>query len=217
MQYSIKQVGVSRAFSDGAEGDKFLANAVEDGEIVVYLGAKYQPDPSKVAVLIELDNECLGEHTGEDAGREGSNALGFNRFRNGSDEPSNLIELVRQPATAQTALAAARHLFESAGFEVAVCADQAGRIINRLVRPKYNYALRFLDEGLASAEDMDLTCRMGLGYADGPIERLERGGLDNHYDVTSALFEIYGTPAYAPARRATVARRRADKTGDGNK
>lgn len=208
MKYTIVQRGESRSFPSG---DPFLTGASSVGEIVVFLGAPYEPDANKTAVLIELDNECLGEHTGEDAGLEGSNALGFNRYRNGTDAPSALVELVRQPRTAETAIAAARALFESAGFEVAVCADQAGRIINRLVRPKYNYALRFLDEGLASAQDMDLTCRMGLGYADGPIERLERGGLDNHYDVTSALFEVYGTPGYAPARRALVARRRADK------
>jgi 3-hydroxybutyryl-CoA dehydrogenase len=52
---------------------------------------------------------------------------------------------------------------------------------------------------------MDLTCRLGLGYPDGPIELVVRGGLAYHYDISRALFEIYGTPAYAPARRAAVA------------
>ena len=107
-----------------------------------------------------------------------------------------------------TAVTAARAVFEDAGFEVVITADQAGRIVDRLTRPKYNAALRFLDEGLATAKDMDLTCRMGLGYPDGPIERVERGGLANHYDVTQALFAVYGTPAYAPARRAGVADQR---------
>ena len=130
---------------------------------------------------------------------------------NGDDPPSNLIEVVRQPATPDSAIEAARSVFESAGFEVAICADQAGRIIDRLVRPKYNFALRFLDEGLGTAEDIDLTCRLGLSYPDGPIERVERGGLANHYDVTKALFEIYGSPGFAPARRATVAAQRRDR------
>ena len=92
-----------------------------------------------------------------------------------------------------------------------VCADQAGRIIDRLVRPKYNDALRLLDEGLASAADMDLTCRLGLGYRDGPIERVERGGLGYHGDISRALFDVYGTPAYAPARRAVVAKQRENQ------
>ncbi len=151
-------------------------------------------------------------HTGEAAGEEGSNVLGFARYRNGSEAPSPLIELVRQPNSKPEAIAAAKAMFEGAGFTVVVCADQAGRIVDRLVRPKYNAALRFLDEGLATAKDMDMTCRLGLGYRDGPIERVERGGLANHYDVTAALFEVYGTPAYAPARRAVVAKQRRDRT-----
>ena len=61
------------------------------------------------------------------------------------------------------------------------------------------------NEGLASQADMDLTCKLGLGYPDGPIERVLKGGLEHHYAVTKALFDTYGTPAYAPPRRAVVA------------
>ena len=118
---------------------------------------------------------------------------------------------MRQPETPKSAIDAAKRVFEEAGYSVSVCADQAGRIIDRLTRPKYNDALRFLDEGLATAADMDLTCKMGLGYPDGPIERLERGGLAHHFDVTKALFDVYGTPAFAPGRRATVAKMREGK------
>jgi 3-hydroxybutyryl-CoA dehydrogenase len=157
-----------------------------------------------------LDIECLGVHTGEQAGEEGSNVVGFARYRNGEDAPSNLVELVRQPNTRESAIDVAREVFEEAGLEVVVSADQAGRIIDRLLRPKYNAALRFLDEGLASAKDMDLTCRLGLGYRDGPIERVERGGLARHCQITQALFETYGTPGFAPARRSVVARQRKE-------
>ena len=205
MDYVIKKQGESRSFP---EGEAFLEGASSEGDIVLHLGTPFEPNAGKTAVLVELEMECLGVHTGEHAGLEGSNALGFARYRNGEDAPSNLIELVRQPATDDSAIAAARAIFEAAGFEVAVSADQAGRIIDRLVRPKYNAALTFLDEGLATADDMDMTCRLGLGYTNGPIERLEQGGLAHHFDVTKALFEVYGTPAYAPGRRATVAKKR---------
>ncbi len=210
MQYSIITLGESRSFP---EGDAFLTGAEKQADVVVYLGAfrapgSHEADENKQAVLIELDIECLGVHTGEHAGEEGSNVVGFARYRNGDDAPSDLVELVRQPHTTQSSIDAARRIFESAGFKVVVCADQSGRIIDRLVRPKYNAALRFLDEGLASAEDMDLTCRLGLGYPDGPIERAERGGLARHHEITQALFETYGTPGFAPARRAVVAKQR---------
>jgi len=112
--------------------------------------------------------------------------------------------------TPDSTIAAARALFETAGLQVAVCSDQAGRIIDRLVRPKYNAAFRLLDEGLASQKDIDVTCRLRLGYPEGPIERVVRGGLAEHYMISKALFETYGTPGYAPARRSVVAAERAE-------
>ena len=205
--YQIIQAGESRSF---LEGDAFLAGGSQLAEVTVHLGGGYVTDAAKSAVLVELDTECLGVHTGEDIGREGSNAVGFARYRNGNDAPSKLIELVRQPNTLPGALVAARAVFEVAGFDVVVCADQPGRIVDRLVRPKYNDALRFLDEGLASADDMDKTCCLGLGYADGPIERVNRGGLARHYDVSKAIYDMTGLPGYAPARRAVVSKTRED-------
>lgn len=202
--FGIVATGTSRSFP---AGDAFLA-AASDGPVTIHLGGSYRADPSKMAVLVELDTECLGVHTGEDMGREGSNAVGFARYRNGNDAPSKLVELVRQPGTDAKALAAARAVFEVAGFDVVVCADQPGRIVDRLVRPKYNDALRFLDEGLASAADMDKTCCMGLGYPDGPIERVTRGGLARHFEITTALFAMTGLAGYMPARAAVVARAR---------
>lgn len=211
MRYAIVDGGQSRSFP---AGDAFLDKAVgiADADVVVYLaGAAFVDDASKAAVLVELGNECLGEHTGEEFGNEGSNVLGFARYRNGSDAPSPLVELVRQNATSEVAVAAAKALFEAAGLKVSICADQAGRIIDRLVRPKYNDALRLLDEGLATQKDIDLTCSLGLGYRDGPIERAVRGGLAHHYDVSASLFEIYGTAGYAPARRSVVAAHRRER------
>ncbi len=160
------------------------------------------------AILIELGGECLGVHAGESGGREGSNILGFARVRLGDDPPADLVELVRQPATAEDAIAASRDLFAAAGLEVALCNDFSGRIIDRLTRPYFNAALQKLDEGLATADDLDLTVRLGLGYPAGPIALLERSGLAHHFDAAQALFEAYGEAAYAPARRARVAKAR---------
>lgn len=197
--------GDSRSYP---EPEELQALSRNDADVTLHLGGGFAPDESKEAVLVELDLDCLGVYTGESNGEEGSNVLGFARYRNGHDAPSNLVELVRQPRTHPEAITAARSLFESLGHEVAVCLDLPGRIVDRLVRPKYNAALRFLDEGLASAEAMDTTCTMGLGYADGPIERVVRGGLARHYDICTYLFETTGQAGYIPARRAHVAHKR---------
>lgn len=204
MTYAIKQTGDSRSFP---AGDAFLAGAAKDADVVLHLGTPFKADAGKKAVVVELSNECLAEHVDESAA-DSTNVLGFARYRNGTDAPSKLIELVRLPVTDAAAVEAARAVFEAAGFTVVVCADQPGRVLDRLLRPKYNAALRFLDEGLATAQDMDTTCKLGLGYPDGPIERVMRGGLKHHHDVTRALFETYGTPAYAPPRLAVAAAKR---------
>ena len=213
MAYELIDTGGSRSFPEGHE---LLVRASGKGDAILIVGAgaaqalpKLPAAERYTAILIELGHEPLGVHTGESRGDEGSNVLGFARFRLGSADATALVELVRQPRTSEAAIAEATKIFESAGLQVAVCGDFAGRIVDRLVRPYYNAALRRLDEGLASADDLDKTLRLGLGYPEGPISLLERTGLEHHYDVTQQLFETYGDPAYAPARRARVAKQRA--------
>jgi 3-hydroxybutyryl-CoA dehydrogenase len=212
MDYAIVDTGASRSFP---AGDAFFSKASREADVVVVLGtgagAALSGIKDKKAILIELGTECLGVHTGESRGEEGSNVLGFARFRLGEAPPTNLVELVKQPRTDPRALAAAKAVLEGAGLGVAVCHDFPGRIVDRLLRPYLNAALRRLDEGLASAADLDTTLRLGLGYPEGPIALLERTGLAAHFDVTRALHEALGDPAYAPARRARVAHMRKAK------
>jgi 3-hydroxybutyryl-CoA dehydrogenase len=205
MTFAISQDGRSRSFP---EGDSFFAKASrsKDADVLFCLGSSPPAEHQYTAIAIELFTECLADHIGFDTAPP--NVFGFARYRNGADKPSNLVEVVRHAKSDPKALDALRTVLEKEGFAVAICTDQVGRIIDRLVRPKYNAALRLLDEGLASQGDMDLTCRLGLGYPDGPIERVVRGGLVEHHAVTTALFQTYGAAAYAPARQAVVAARR---------
>ena len=218
MQYAILDTGFSRSFP--AE-HSLLTGATKDlksAEVVIVIGEhagrhakSLKKWKDKVAVIVELGTESLGVYTGESRAEEGSNVLGFARFRLGIAEPTKLVELVRQPRTNNAALAAARLVIEGAGLQVAICGDFAGRIIDRLVRPYYNAALRRLDEGLATAGDLDTTLKLGLGYPEGPIALLERTGLAHHFDVSQALYEACGEAAYTPARRARVAKQRQRK------
>jgi 3-hydroxybutyryl-CoA dehydrogenase len=215
MAYSVIDTGQSRSFP---AAHALTQGAAAAGDVVVVIGAdvarglaSIKERDKKTAIVLELGTECLGVHTGESRGTEGSNVLGFARFRLGAAEPTKLVELVKQPNTAPAALAAAKKVFEDAGLAVAVCNDFPGRIVDRLIRPYLNAALRRLDEGLATADDMDATLKLGLGYPEGPIALLERTGLAAHFDVSKALYEALGDAAYAPARRARVAKERAKR------
>lgn len=215
MSYRIIQAGESFSFPGDHD---FLASATKDGVNAVFIGeqagAAYAESTDEFDhsgfVLIELGNECLGIHIGDDDGPD--NVLGFARFRLGLADPTNLVELVRKPWTTDAAVQAAKDALTEAGLVVAVCQDFPGRILNKLIRPYYNAALRRLDEGLATAADMDATLRMGLGYPEGPIELLKRTGLEHHFEVTQDLYEQLGQEAYAPARRARTAWLRAQSS-----
>ena len=130
IHYAILDTGGSRSFPaehallDGAAKD------LKSADVVVILGEhagrhakSLKKWKDKAAVLIELGTESLGEYTGESRAEEGSNVLGFARFRLGNAEPTNLVELVRQPRTIDEALTAAVQLFEATGLQVAVCGD----------------------------------------------------------------------------------------------
>src|ERR1700759_2767960 len=104
MSYCILDTGNSRSFpANHALHEKAVSDA-NTAEVVIVTGSNVAKHAgslaqwkNKTAVLLELGTECLGVYTEESRGLEGSNALGFARFRLGDGEPSNLVELVRQP------------------------------------------------------------------------------------------------------------------------
>ena len=206
MAVTFQFEGESRSFPDGqfemAGNGLVLAGLPQGLGKVERLGAFD-------FVAVELGTECLGDHIGLEADSGCANVVGFARFRLGDGAPTQLIELVSLPDTDPAAVAAAKTAFESARFKVARCADTPGRIVDRLIRPYFNAVLRRLDEGLASAEDMDRTLQLGLGYPEGPNALLARTGLEHHHDVTSALYGALGDPDFASARRSQVAKSRS--------
>lgn len=206
----------------GFRAEDFAPTTAEPFDAVVYLGEQagneHVEDPGRTVVLVELDRTCLGVFTGEASGEEGDNRVGFSRYRVGSDW-RGLVELVVQARTASGAVAEARRIFAELGYETAVCADVPGRILDRMLRPYLNDALRGLDEGLASAQDLDTTVRLGLGYPEGPIALLQRTGLADHHAVTEELWRRLGEPGFVSARRARVAAERlahGDPGGEAN-
>jgi 3-hydroxybutyryl-CoA dehydrogenase len=207
--YTVRYAGNSRSFP---QPHGFLESTQPGAGVLVLVGDKVALPADRedfAALAMEIGDEGLGFHTGEDSGREGSNVVGFARWRLGTEAPGSLIELVTQPRTSVEALALVRTMFEGAGLQVSVCADRPGRIVDRLLRPQFNLALQAVDDGLVNAKDLDTCIQLGLGYRKGFIAPLERSGLHHHHDVSLALYRAYGRPEYLPARPAVVAKMRA--------
>lgn len=108
-----------------------------------------------------------------------------------------LLELVRTVVTADTALQAARELGAQVGKQVIVAQDRGGFIVNALLVPYLNNAVRMLEAGLATREDIDTGMRLGCNHPVGPLELLDQIGLDTAKFVCDVMYEEYAEPIYA--------------------
>jgi 3-hydroxybutyryl-CoA dehydrogenase len=76
--------------------------------------------------------------------------------------------------------------------------DRPGFLVNRLLMPYLNDVIQAYDEELATAEDLDMAMKLGLGYKLGPLELLDRIGLDVHNHATRAAYDATLDPIFAP-------------------
>lgn len=109
-----------------------------------------------------------------------------------------LVEIVRTFATDDETTETARTFVQSIGKTAVVCKDAPGFIVNRLLLPYTNVAVRALESGLASKEDIDKGVVLGLNYPMGPFTLLDFVGLDVHYHACMAVYEETKDPAYFP-------------------
>lgn len=202
----FRALGPSRSFPEPWQGGEGSDGAPR----VLILAGEMPMLPKDIdgfaAVLVELGDDCLATLVPDAPPR----VFGFARFRLGTAEPTNLVELVKGERADAAALEAAKSALASAGFEVSVCADRVGRIVDRLIRPQFNLAFAAVDSGLATREAIESCVRSGLGYRQGLMAPVEDGGLEYHHDISMALFDAYGLAQFAPARQAIVARKRKD-------
>ena len=70
--------------------------------------------------------------------------------------------------------------------------DTAGFVVNRLLFSLFNEAVRLADEGVASLEDIDMACQLGLGHPIGPFALMDMADLNMALDVGNLLLENYG-------------------------
>ena len=90
-----------------------------------------------------------------------------------------LCELVRGYKTADETLARARAFAEGVGKTcIVVNRDVAGFVTTRLITALANEAVRLLDSGVATAEDIDTACKLGFGHAMGPLATVDLTGVD---------------------------------------
>ncbi|MFM8267105.1 MAG: 3-hydroxyacyl-CoA dehydrogenase family protein [Ilumatobacteraceae bacterium] len=129
-----------------------------------------------------------------------------------------LVELVRPLTASDDTLARARRFAEACGKDVVEVDDRAGFVVNALLFPYLNDAVRMLDRGTASMNDIDAAMRGGCNFPMGPFELLDLVGIDTSVAILDALYGEFRESHYAAhpvLRRMVAAGRLGRKTGRG--
>jgi len=109
-----------------------------------------------------------------------------------------LIELVRGAETDDATEGVVRDIAAELGKQVIVSRDRPGFIVNRVLMPLLAEAMRAYEEGLATAEDIDVGAKVGLRHPMGPLELADFIGLDVCLQIMEVLHDGFGAPHFAP-------------------
>ncbi len=109
-----------------------------------------------------------------------------------------LVEVVRTIASSDETVATAKKLCESAGKTVVIAKDAPGFIVNRLMTPFINNAVRMLENGVASREDIDTAINLGLNHPMGPLTLVDLIGIDTFVFFADAQYEAFKDPQFTP-------------------
>jgi len=129
-----------------------------------------------------------------------------------------LLEIVRTILTSEKTFERARGFGESLGKEIVVAKDTPGFIVNLLLIPYLLDAIRALENGVATKEDIDKGLVLGLNHPMGPFTLLDLLGLDTTLFIANAMYEEFKDSRYAAPpllRRMVTAGHLGRKTGKG--
>jgi len=110
-----------------------------------------------------------------------------------------LVEVVSTIATDPDVAATAHAVCAQLGKHAVSCTDRAGFIVNALLFPYLNDAVKMLQAHYASADDIDAAMKVGCGYPMGPFELLDVVGLDVSLAIERELYTEFREPGFAPA------------------
>jgi 3-hydroxybutyryl-CoA dehydrogenase len=108
-----------------------------------------------------------------------------------------LVEVVRTLLTSDESYERAFEFARSLGKEPIAARDNSGFIVNRLLVPYLLDAIRALEEGVGSVEDIDKGMQLGCGYPMGPFTLLDFVGLDTTYYIAGIMFDEYKEKRFA--------------------
>lgn len=129
-----------------------------------------------------------------------------------------LVEVIRALSTSQATFEALFAFAQALGKEPVTAPDRGGFIVNRLLVPYLLDAIRCLEGGVGTVEDIDKSMALGCGHPMGPFTLLDFVGLDTIYFIANILFDEFREPRFAPPpllKRMVLAGYLGKKSGRG--
>jgi 3-hydroxybutyryl-CoA dehydrogenase len=130
----------------------------------------------------------------------------------------SLVELIRPLTASDETMATVRAFAETCGKSPVEVKDRAGFVVNALLFPYLNNAVRMLETATASRDDIDTAMKGGCNFPMGPLALLDLVGLDTSLAILDALYEEFKDPNYAAVpllRRMVSAGQLGRKSGAG--
>lgn len=129
-----------------------------------------------------------------------------------------LLEIAKTIETSDETVESVKEFGKSVGKTPVVAPDIPGFIVTRLFTPFLLGAVRMLEAGLATKEDIDTACKLALGHPMGPLEVVDLIGLDTEYSIDQIMYEDLKEPQYAAPvllKKMVTAGRLGRKAGKG--
>lgn len=129
-----------------------------------------------------------------------------------------LVEVVRSLTLEESVYQEVKEFAESLGKTVVTANDTPGFVVNRLLVPYLLDAIRLLENGVATREDIDNGMKLGCGHPMGPLALLDFVGLDTTYSIANIMFDEFKLPRFAPPpllKRMVLAGHTGRKSGRG--
>ncbi len=208
MQTAVKHGKLTAADEDAARGRVRGTTRLEDfADRDLVIEAAIEDIRLKRELFAQLDQICpphaiLASNTSSipiiqlaTATQRPGRVLGMHFF---NPVPTmQLIELVRTLTTSDEALEIVRAVGEHLGKRMIVSKDRAGFIVNYLLAPYLLDAIRLLEQGFASKEDIDAGMMLGTSYPMGPLTLSDFSGLDTVLHTADVLSEAFKEPRFA--------------------
>jgi 3-hydroxybutyryl-CoA dehydrogenase len=130
----------------------------------------------------------------------------------------SIVEVVRPLCASDETMQAVTDFVVACGKEPVLVKDQAGFIVNALLFPYLNNAVRLLERAVATKQDIDAAMKGACGFPMGPFALLDLVGLDTSLAILDALYAEFADPNFAPTpllRRMVSAGQLGRKSGAG--